>query len=75
MISKVIKILTKELYLKKQMQLNILEDNKKKFDLILIKQTIHLFDLKDIKKILSLFICQFRTCGGIILILTLDTKR
>ena len=34
------------------MQLNILQIIKKKFDLILIKQTIHFFNLRDIKKIL-----------------------
>ena len=47
--------------------------NKIKFDLILIKQTIHFFDLKNIKKILA-YSHSSLEMGGIILILTLDTK-
>jgi ubiquinone/menaquinone biosynthesis C-methylase UbiE len=50
-----------------------LEKNKKKFDLILIKQTIHFFSLKDIKRILSNSYSSLEI-GGVILILTLDTK-
>ena len=50
-----------------------LEKNKKKFDLILIKQTIHFFNLRDIKKILTYSQSSLQT-AGIILILTLDTK-
>jgi ubiquinone/menaquinone biosynthesis C-methylase UbiE len=50
-----------------------LRNNKKKFDLILIKQTIHLFNLTDIKKILNHSHSSLEV-GGIILILTLDTK-
>ena len=41
--------------------------------MILIKQTIHFFSLKDIKKILAYSHSSLET-GGIILILTLDTK-
>ena len=48
-------------------------NNKKKFDLILIKQTIHFFNLRDIKKILRLSHDSLEV-GGVILILTLDTK-
>ena len=55
------------------MQLNTLENNKKKFDLILIKQTIHFFNLRDIKKMLR-FSHDSLEVGGVILILTLDTK-
>ena len=51
-----------------------LENNKKKFDLILIKQTIHFFNLKDIKKILIYSLSNLEA-GGVILILTLDTKK
>ncbi len=39
----------------------------------MIKQTIHLFNLKDIKKILSYSYASLEM-GGIILILTLDTN-
>jgi len=50
-----------------------LVNNKKKFDLILIKQTIHLFNLRDIKKVLNYSHSSLEV-GGVILILTLDTK-
>ena len=50
-----------------------LEKNKKKFDLILIKQMIHFFNLKDITKILT-YSHSSLEMGGIILIVTLDTK-
>ena len=50
-----------------------LKNNKKKFDLILIKQTIHFFNLRDIKKIL-VYSHSSLEAGGIILILSLDTK-
>ena len=58
---------------KKINAIKYLKNNKKKFDLILIKQTIHLFNLKDIKKILA-YSYSSLNIGGIILILTLDTK-
>ncbi|WP_415304424.1 class I SAM-dependent methyltransferase [Candidatus Pelagibacter sp. Uisw_090] len=63
----------KKITFKKTNAIKYLKDNKKKFDLILIKQTIHLFNLKDIKKILS-YSYDSLEVGGIILILTLDTK-
>ena len=47
--------------------------NKDKFDLILIKQTIHFFNLREIMKILR-FSHDSLEAGGVILILTLDTK-
>ena len=63
----------KRIIFKKTNAIKYLKKNKKKFDLILIKQTIHLFNLKDIKKILTYSYSSLNV-GGIILILTLDTK-
>ena len=63
----------KRITFKKKNAIKYLRNNKKKFDLILIKQTIHLFNLKDIKKILNYSYASLEV-GGIILILTLDTK-
>jgi len=63
----------KRIIFKKTNAIKYLGNNKKKFDLILIKQTIHLFNLKDIKKILTYAYSSLEV-GGIILILTLDTK-
>jgi ubiquinone/menaquinone biosynthesis C-methylase UbiE len=63
----------KRITFKKKNALKYLKNSKKKFDLILIKQTIHLFNLKDIKKILT-YSYSILNVGGIILILTLDTK-
>jgi len=64
----------KRIIFKKMSAIKYLENNKRNFDLILIKQTIHFFNLRDIKKILTcLYSCLER--GGVILILTLDTKK
>ena len=63
----------KRIIFKKISAIKYLEKNKKKFDLILIKQTIHFFSLKEIKKILAYSLSSLET-KGIILILTLDTK-
>ena len=63
----------KRIVFRKTNAIKYLKNNKKKFDLILIKQTIHLFNLKDIKKILA-YSYSSLNIGGIILILTLDTK-
>ena len=63
----------KKIIFKKISAIKYLKNNKKKFDLILIKQTIHFFNLRDIKKILDYSHSSLET-GGIILILTLDTK-
>ena len=63
----------KRITFKKTNAIKYLRNNKKKFDLILIKQTIHFFNLKDIKRILSYSHASLEV-GGIILILTLDTK-
>jgi len=63
----------KRITFKKTNAIKYLKNNKKKFDLILIKQTIHFFNLKDIKKVLTYSYSSLKV-GGIILILTLDTK-
>jgi len=63
----------KRISFKKTNAIKYLTINKKKFDLILIKQTIHFFNLRDIKKILR-FAHDSLEAGGVILILTLDTK-
>ena len=63
----------KRITFKKTNAIKYLRNNKKKFDLILIKQTIHFFNLRDVKRILSYSHASLEV-GGIILILTLDTK-
>ena len=63
----------KRITFKKTNAIKYLTNNKKKFDLILIKQTIHFFNLRDIKKILRYSNASLEV-GGVILILTLDTK-
>ena len=63
----------KRISFKKTNAVKYLTNNKKKFDLILIKQTIHFFNLRDIKKILRFSNASLEV-GGITLILTLDTK-
>ena len=64
----------KRIIFKKTNAIKYLRNNKKKFDLILIKQTIHFFNLREITKILR-FSHDSLDAGGIILILTLDTKK
>ena len=63
----------KRIIFKKTNAIKYLKNNKKKFDLILIKQTIHFFNLRDIKKILSYTHASLEV-GGIILLSSLDTK-
>ena len=63
----------KRITFKKTNAIKYLRNNKNKFDLILIKQTIHFFNLRDIKKILRYSNASLEV-GGVILILTLDTK-
>ena len=63
----------KRISFKKINAIQYLGNNKKKFDLILIKQTIHFFNLKDIKKVLTYSYSSLKV-AGIIVILTLDTK-
>ncbi|WP_440923487.1 class I SAM-dependent methyltransferase [Candidatus Pelagibacter sp.] len=54
--------------------INFFKINKEKFDFILIKQTIHLINLKEIKKILHQLKKRLNP-GGKILIFTLDTGK
>ena len=63
----------KRITFKKTNAIKYLKNNKKKFDLILIKQTIHFFNFKDIKKVLTYSYSSLKV-AGIIVILTLDTK-
>ena len=63
----------KRISFKKTNAIKYLTNNKKKFDLILIKQTIHFFNLREITKVLR-FSHDSLEAGGVILILTLDTK-
>jgi ubiquinone/menaquinone biosynthesis C-methylase UbiE len=63
----------KRITFKKISAIKYLENNKKKFDLILIKQTIHFFNLRDMKMILAYSLSSLEV-GGIISILSLDTK-
>ena len=54
--------------------INYLKKNRKKFDLILLKQTIHFLSLKDIKKLLLLCM-NCLNFGGRIAIFTLATSK
>ena len=62
----------KRIIFKKINALSFFSKNKKKFDLILIKQTIHLFNLDEIKKLLDLSKKNLSP-NGKILIFSLDT--
>ena len=61
----------KRIIFKKIDALKFLKKNKKTFDLILVKQTIHLFKIKDIKTILKLS-KRLLNSNGKIIIFTLD---
>ena len=61
----------KRIIFKKIDALKFLKKNKKRFDLILVKQTIHLFKIKDIKTILK-FSKRLLNPNGKIIIFTLD---
>jgi len=61
----------KRIIFKKIDALKFLKKNKKKFDLILLKQTIHLFKIKDIKNTLKLS-KKMLNINGKIIIFTLD---
>ena len=64
----------KRIHFKKIDATTYLKNNKKKFDLILIKQTIHLLNFKEIKKLI--FICKSRLKNkGNIAIFTLETSK
>ena len=61
----------KRIIFKKIDALKFLKKNKKKFDLILLKQTIHLFKIRDIKNIIKLS-KKMLNINGKIIIFTLD---
>ena len=63
----------KRIIFKKINAVKYLKNNKKSFDLILIKQTIHFFNNKEIEKILKYTYLSLNS-KGIILILSLDPK-
>ena len=64
----------KRIHFKKIDATTYLKSSKKKFDLILIKQTIHLLNFKEIKKLI--FICKSRLKNkGKIAIFTLETSK
>ena len=64
----------KRIIFKKIDAIEYLEKNKKNFDLILIKQTIHLLNFKKIKKLITL--CKSKlNHGGKLFILSLETSR
>ena len=64
----------KRIIFKKTDAIRYLKKNKNKFDLILIKQTIHFFKLSDIKILLTY--CRKKlNPGGKILIFTLETNK
>ena len=64
----------KRINFKKIDAIRYLKNNNKKFDLILIKQTIHLLDLREIKKLISLCKTKLKE-GGKIFIFTLETSK
>jgi len=64
----------KRINFKKVDAISHLKQNKKKFDLILIKQTIHFLNFKEIKKLISLCLSSLNY-NGKLFILTLETSR
>jgi cyclopropane fatty-acyl-phospholipid synthase-like methyltransferase len=63
----------RRIYFKKINAIDFMKKNKKKFDLIIIKQTIHLLKFKEIKKLIHTSKMQLNE-NGKILILTLETS-
>ena len=63
----------RRIHFKKVNAINFIKKNKKKFDLIMIKQTIHLLKYKEIKKLI--YTCKMQlNQNGKILILSLETS-
>ena len=63
----------RRIYFKKVNVIDFIKKNKKKFDLIMIKQTIHLLKYKEIKKLI--YACKMQlNQNGKILILSLETS-
>ena len=63
----------RRIHFKKINAIDFMKKNKKKFDLIIIKQTIHLLKFKEIKKLIHTSKMQLNE-NGKILILTLETS-
>jgi len=63
----------RRIHFKKINAIDFMKKNKKKFDLIMIKQTIHLLKFKEIKKLIYASKMQLNK-NGKILILTLETS-
>tara|TARA_B100000900_G_scaffold377125_1_gene360312 strand:- start:511 stop:1218 length:708 start_codon:yes stop_codon:yes gene_type:complete len=63
----------RRIHFKKINAIDFMKKNKKKFDLIIIKQTIHLLKFKEIKKLIDASKMQLNE-NGKILILTLETS-
>ena len=64
----------KRINFKKIDAIRYLKRNKKKFDLILIKQTIHLFNFREIRKLVSICKTKLKNKGNI-MIFTLETSK
>ena len=64
----------KRIIFKKIDAIRYLKNNKKEFDLILIKQTIHFLNFREIKKLISICKTKLKKKGKI-LILTLETSK
>ena len=64
----------KRINFKKIDAIKYLKSNKKKFDLILIKQTIHLFNFREIKKLVSICKTKLKKKGNI-MVFTLETSK
>ena len=63
----------RRIHFKKVNAIDFIKKNKKKFDLIMIKQTIHLFKYQEIKKLI--YVCKMQlNQNGKILILSLETS-
>ena len=67
------KDLDKRIIFKKINAIKFFENSNRKFDLILIKQTIHLFKNSEIKKLLKFVYARLNN-GGVVLILSLNQK-
>ena len=64
----------KRINFKKIDAIKYLKSNKKKFDLILIKQTIHLFNFREIKKLVCICKTKLKKKGNI-MVFTLETSK
>ena len=65
----------KRINFKKIDAIKYLKNNNKKFDLILIKQTIHLLNFREIKKLISLCKTKLKKEGKILIFLFKNFKK